>query len=193
MPPVDHLRQETKVLPVKNHCEMVSKQFLAACYTPAYPGNRQIKREKKPREMKNTNTSLYENEIADKYTRIDPTIEDKLIIKNIHTESVAKTIEQHQPNKVLHRRPPEISTKEKDLSWIERVELARLRLGYSRKLNNYPARIDDEIQDRCPSCNISPHNTEHLFNCNKNITSLKPIDLWARLLLAAEFFNIDNP
>ena len=143
--------------------------------------------------MKNTITSSYETEIAAKYIIPEPTIEDyKLVIKTIHTESVAKTINQYQPNKVLNRSPPEISTKEKELSRIEQVELSRLRSGYSRKLNNYLARIDDEIQDRCPLCNSSPHNTEHLFNCNRNNTSLKPIDLWTRPALAAEFLNIDN-
>ena len=34
----DHLHQETKVLPLKAHSEMLTKQFLAACHLPGHPG-----------------------------------------------------------------------------------------------------------------------------------------------------------
>ena len=194
MAPIDHLHQETKVLPIRNHCEMVSKQFLAACHTPDHPGNKQLLKEKNKRKMKNTIVTMHEEEIANKFTTHQPTTEEyKNVIKIIHTESVANTINNYQNNKVLLRKPPEISTKEKELSRNTRVELSRLRSGYSRKLNSYMSRIDQEIQDRCPSCNFSPHNTEHLFNCPENPTELEAEDLWTKPDEAAEFLQFDVP
>ena len=73
------------------------------------------------------------------------------------------------------------------------MELSRLRSGYSRKLNSYMSRIDQEIQDRCPSCNFSPHNTEHLFNCPENPSELVAEDLWTKPDKAAEFLQFDVP
>ena len=34
----DHLHQENKVLPLRDHAELITKQFLAACYHPSHPG-----------------------------------------------------------------------------------------------------------------------------------------------------------
>ena len=95
-------------------------------------------------------------------------------------------------NKVLNQLPPDINPEEKSLSRRARSELARLRSGYSRRLNNYLARIDPEIQDICPLCNATPHNTAHLFSCCQNPTDLQVLDLWTRPCLAAEFLNLDD-
>ena len=73
------------------------------------------------------------------------------------------------------------------------MELSRLRSGYSRKLNSYMSRIDQEIQDRCQSCDFSPHNTEHLFNWSENPTELEANDLWTKPDKAAEFLLLDVP
>ena len=68
-------------------------------------------------------------------------------------------------NKVLDQRPPEISQKEEFLSRNSWVVLTQLRSGYSRVLNSYLHRIDEEIEDKCPDYKASPHKTNHLFNC----------------------------
>ena len=38
MAPIEHLHRETKILPIKEHCEMISKQFLLTCHQPSHPG-----------------------------------------------------------------------------------------------------------------------------------------------------------
>ena len=50
----EHLHQETKVLPIKEHATLISKQFLASCFVPGHPGAKHINRPPDPRNMKNT-------------------------------------------------------------------------------------------------------------------------------------------
>ena len=40
MTPIEHLHRETKVLPLREHGEMLTKQFLLTCHLPGHPGNR---------------------------------------------------------------------------------------------------------------------------------------------------------
>ena len=99
------------------------------------------------------------------------------------------------PNKVLDQRPPELSQKEESLSRNSRVVLTQLRSGYSRVLNSYLHRIDEEIEDKCPDTNrvtLVPHNTNHLFNYQMKPTSLTPIDLWTNPDLVANFLDLDQ-
>ena len=120
--------------------------------------------------------------------------EHKRIIKNIHTGTVAETLRNYSPNKVIRCPSLPINPTEKLLSRKTRTELARLRSGYSRNLNSYLNRIDPEIPDRCPRCSTSPHNTNHLFNCPANPTHLNPTDLWIRPNEAADFLGlIEDP
>merc|ERR1712015_19559 len=39
---MEHLHQETKVLPLKEHIKMLSKQFVAACNKQGHPGRKHI-------------------------------------------------------------------------------------------------------------------------------------------------------
>ena len=85
-------------------------------------------------------------------------------MKDVHTESVQSTISQYNNNKVLDNAPPPINIEEQNLTRKSRCLLSQLRSGYSRKLNSYMSRIDDTVQDICPECGDSPHNTNHLFS-----------------------------
>ena len=102
------------------------------------------------------------------------------------------TLTNLEPNKVLNTRPPEIDTEEQSLSRKARSELARLRLGYSRLLRSYMSRIDEEVQDNCPLCHATPHDTAHLFSCSANPTELTVTDLWTKPKEAAEFLQLDK-
>ena len=70
--------------------------------------------------------------------------------------------------------------------------LSQLRSGYSRKLNSYKHRIDQNINDKCPECNGTPHDSKHLFNCPSNPTDLQVVDLWTKPVLAANFLKLDE-
>jgi hypothetical protein len=156
---------------------MLGKQYVAACHQPGHPGQKNLQnlagRNMKSSVMHNSNyiTNLF----------ADPTEVDsksyKSVLKEIHTTSVSETIQNYPTNRVLGCIPPSISKEENRLPRATRTELARLRSGFSRNLNSYMNRIDETVDDRCPSCRHSPHDTLHLFNCTSNPTQLNVIDL----------------
>ena len=51
---------------------------------------------------------------------------------------------------------------------------------------------NDEVEDKCPECNIGPHTTNHLFNCQIKPTDLSSEDLWKNPLFAAGFLDLDE-
>ena len=105
---------------------------------------------------------------------------------------VVKSISNLPPNKVLQRIPPEVNKEESNIPRYPRSLLSQLRSGYSRVLNSYIHRIDPDIEDKCPKCGHTPHDTNHLFNCPDNPTNLQVTDLWTRPLLAKNFLNLDE-
>ena len=186
----DHLHQETQVLPVKEHTKMTSEQFLLNCHLPNHPGNKQISRPLPARRMKPT-IQNYRHTVQDLLPVTDKK-DLKKKQKTIHTKHVSNTINNYIPNKVLDQQPPKIDQKEKSLSRNSRSLLSQLRSGYSRKLNSYLHRINDEVEDKCPECNIGPHTTNHLFNCQIRPTDLSSEDLWKNPVLAAGFLDLDE-
>jgi hypothetical protein len=189
-----HVHQETKVLPIKPHATLLSKQFLAACHLPGHPGSKQLVRPPDARQIKHTILD-YSQEVRNVFPSLpatEPTY--KTAIKNLHTDAVGESIRNcpENYNRVLGTLPPGINPSENTLNRKTRSELSRLRSGFSRNLNNYMNRLDNEIQDVCPLCNATPHDTPHLFDCLANPTSLTVIDLWTNPVEAANFLKIDN-
>jgi hypothetical protein len=76
MASIDHLHQETKVLPVRRHIRMRSVQMQLAHHLPDHPGYRLLQRPVPPREMKATLRSRYERYIV--AIRDDDSDEDDL-------------------------------------------------------------------------------------------------------------------
>ncbi len=190
MADIDHLHNETKLMKVKPHCEMLSKQFLLATQKPHHPNRVDLTRPPPSRQMKKTLVSRYGAEIRQMSQPDLPETEYKRKLKAIHTSSVRKFITEMQPNKVLNAAPPPINDTEKQLSRSSRATLSQLRSGYSKYLNSYKARINTDIQDICPLCNNDEHTTQHLFNCPANRTDLTTTDLWSRPTEAARFLNL---
>ena len=192
MSAIDHIHRETKVLPFKQHCEMVTKQYVASCHLAGHPGNKHLDNPPPARKMKNT-LLTHENKVR-KLFETDSRDKDsiKKAIKSIHTDTVRSTISSYPHNKVLNEAPPDVSWEEINLSRKARCELSRLRSGYSRNLNSYMSRLNPEIQDSCPRCNATPHNTTHLFNCTQRPTNLTTRDLWTKPYQAATFLNLDD-
>ena len=109
-----------------------------------------------------------------------------------YIEEIKKLIDSLKPNKVLNARPPEIDSTEKTLPRPVRTGLARLRTGYSRILNSYVNRLDPDVEDKCPLCCHTPHDTAHLFQCPQNPTDLSVRDLWHKPAEVAEFLKLDE-
>ena len=188
MTDVEHLHNEAKIMPLKDHCEMLSKQFLLSTQKPNHPNRTQLDGPPPDRQMKKTLVSKFGAEISSIST---PDIDDstyKKQLKKIHTNSVSSTLKQMK-NKILKTRPPEINDSEKTLPRSTRTTLAQLRSGYSKYLNSYNSRIDPNIEDKCPQCQAS-HTTEHLFKCPRNPTRLTVRDLWTKPVETARFLNL---
>ena len=190
MSDTDHLHSETKVMQVRQHCEMLSKQFLLATQKSGHPNKVDLNSPPPPRQMKQTLKSKFGKEVKNISRPNLPEADYKSRLKVIHTKSV-KDLISSTTNKVLNARPPEISKTERDLPRATRSTLAQLRSGYSTYLNSYKARIDKtgSTVDKCPNCDSS-HTTSHLFNCRQNPTSLTAKDLWKNPVKTARFLNL---
>jgi hypothetical protein len=182
----DHLHQETKVLPIKEHRTMITKQYLAANFMPSHPGNKHLDKPALPRPRRLT-PRMYKEEISSKY-QAGKTYKET--IKQIHTESVQACLEEYKINRVLKRKPPDISPAELNLPRRVRAELSRLRSGFSKRLNSYNTILDNLVLDQCPLCHVSPHDTSHLFQCEEKPTLLTVEDLWTKPREAADFLNL---
>ena len=189
MSDIDHLHNETKVMKVQPHCEMLSKQFLLATQRPNHPNKVNLDNPPPARHMKDTLVSKYGAEIKAISTPDIPDDLYKAKLKTIHTYSVRNSINSMNNNKVLDSVPPEVNKTEQLLPRPTRATLSQLRSGYSNYLNSYKARINPEIEDKCPNCDES-HTKQHLFNCRRNPTTLRPRDLWVKTQETARFLNL---
>ena len=188
MSSTDHLHQETKVLPIREHSTMLTKQYSANCLKPNHPGHKHLDQPKPHRKIKPT----YLQYITELKSKKERGLNHKQIIKEVHTESVQKCLNAYQPNRVLQEKPPEVNKLEEKLPRNVRVELSRLRSGFSRRLNSYLNRLDENVNNSCPDCASSPHDAIHLFNCPSNPTNLTVANLWTKPLEVANFLKLEE-
>ena len=186
----DHVHQETEMMPVKDRCYMLSKQFLLSTQTQNHPNYTDLSAPPPPRVTKPTLTTCFGEEINRiSSPNLAPTTYKRLL-KTIHTRSVRDSINNLGNNRVLNSRPPKISKTEKELPRITRSTLSQLRSGFSKHLNSYKARLDPSLSDKCDKCNVSIHTTEHIFECPQNPTQLTVHDLWKKPKQAARFLGL---
>ena len=185
---IDHLHQEAKILPLKTHGEMLTKQFIAHSFQHTHPGNKFLHLPPPPRNMKQTNLQ-HEEEVRHLFQGDMTT---KQAIQSIHTNTVSKSISSLEPNRVLGTKPPPIHPSETSLPRKVRSGLARLRSGFSRMLKSYRHRLDESVADSCPDCNAAGHTVHHLFNCPNRPTSLTTLDLWQNPTQAAKFLDLES-
>ena len=184
----DHIHQECKMLPVKAHSTLLTKQFVAACHQRIHPGYKNLGNPPSARNLKPT-CLAFEAEVKELFR--GGLYKD--VLSKLHTKAVNSTLTNYAPNRVLQTPPPDINTKEEEnLSRTVRSKLSRLRSGFCRSLNSYMSRIDNSVIDACPDCNQSPHDTVHLFNCSSRPTDLVESDLWTRPAKVAEFLGLED-
>ena len=188
-----HLHTEAKLLPVKSHNDLLSKQFLMSMHSATHPNHTYIADYKNPsRIMKRTLMNTYRQEINH---LIPPTnyIDDnvrKYNLKKIHTDHVKSAIDNYPPNRILGTRPPEINKEEISLPRSTRTKLAQLRSGFSPVLAEYMHRIGKADSNICPECKTSVQDCPHLFNCPARPTNLTTTDLWENPREVAEFLHL---
>ena len=104
---INELHRETKLLPVKKHNMMLSRQFLLQTHQMNHP-NRQWNHTDPPqRLMKPTLISCHQDSIEPLLTNTEGWYKSR--IKSMHTTAVSNTVNGYEPNKVLQRIHPAIS------------------------------------------------------------------------------------
>ena len=120
---IDHLHSESKIMPVRDHCQMLSQQLQLANIDPYHANHCDINLTE-TRVMKNTLKT--KDDIAH---LIPPTSTNssslKSGIKNIHTVSVANTISNQENNPVINAPAPQIDKVEKSLGRKARSTLSQ--------------------------------------------------------------------
>ena len=84
-------------------------------------------------------------------------------IKSLHTRDV--------PNLALQTASPQIALEETNLPKSYRSTLSQLRI-FCNSLHSYSKRIGLVPSPLCPSCDLMPHTTVHVFSCSSRPTPL---------------------
>ena len=188
---IGHLHTECKLLKVEQHNVLLAKQFYLATKQTNH-ANFSIPFTPPPRIMKPSLATKYEDSISHLFTdNVNSSAQHKIGLNTLHTEAVAASIAQAPPNKVILRAAPEVNAEEKKLPRSSRVTLAQLRSNYSTKLmSTLHCFNPDTYNPECPKCGDEPHDTNHLFNCPVDPTTLTTLDLWSNPVAAATFLGL---
>ena len=179
---INHIHDETKILPIEKHLRLHSSQLRQKASHPDHPLHRLTTQPQPPRLKKKT---IFNN---NQYTlNIDPNpthaIDENTIkrnMKTIHTTIVQDHLSNRHINKLLNRPPPDIDKKEETLPHSTRRKLSQLRTNKSPLLMTYLHKIDpaNHPAANCSLCNDPNHDSLHLFNCPDIPTTLTVWDLW---------------
>ena len=179
---INHIHDETKILPIEKHLRLHSSQLRQKASHPDHPLHRLTTQPQPPRLKRKT---IFNN---NQYTlNIDPdpthAIDENTIkrnMKTIHTTIVQDHLSNRPINKLLNRPPPDIDKKEETLPHSTRRKLSQLRTNKSPLLMTYLHKIDpaNHPAANCPLCNDPNHDSLHLFNCPDTPTTLTVWDLW---------------
>ena len=185
---IDHLHQESLTLRVKNHSDMLSAQYLVDCREEDHVSHSIIIQEPRPRPMKETLPSRHHSTVLPRLgsSRMDTH-------QNLHTHAVDSAIQLQGHNRVLKKRPPQISEEEQRLNRKQRCTLSQLRSGHCHLLQDYKHRVLGERSDICTDCGALPQDVRHLFACTTHPTCLSPKDLWRYQVRSIRAFSyLDN-
>ena len=190
---IDHLHTETKIMPVKEHSEMLSSQYLLKTQLPNHPVHLNLAEPPPPnfRQMKTTVQDKHKNEILNILPAEGLNQDNyKPILKRIHTDHVRDLINNREPNPILDRQAPQVNINEKTLPRKTRSILTQLRDGHSSFLNSFLSVFKPGVMNVCPHCKFQPHTCHHLFNCHYNPTDLTVESLWTNPMDVATFLGL---
>jgi hypothetical protein len=162
---IDHLHQETKILKLKKHLQLLCSQFLVETLSPSHCSNALVNPDSGPRKMRHT---LYTKCIDSVRRHVNAEgfileINQKKVISSLHTAAVASAISELAPIKVLGRRLPDIGEIMNSLPRAHQTVLSQLRSDYCIKLRSYLFSIGKVQDSLYPECALVPHTTAHLL------------------------------
>ena len=133
---IDHLHEENSVLTMRKHDELLTKQYLIACYMFTHPKTVQSWTKPPPRRIR-LDFTTYKSVI----THFMPTIVDQWSVReaqnSLHQATVMTARNQLKHNRVINWHPPRISDTESRLPRVIKIILTQPRSGWSNILNSY--------------------------------------------------------
>ena len=179
---IQHLHNETNILPLNAHLKLHSSQLRQKSQHPTHPLHKFTVLTENERHKKQTIFDNNNNYTVNINTKSDLICEDLIQsnLKLIHSQIVSNHLSQRPPNKVLQDQTPSVSPAELLLSRETRRTLAQLRTNKSPLLVSYLFSIGDPRHPSplCPLCLMHDHTSSHLFECKSLPTSLSSLDLW---------------
>ena len=180
---IQHLHNETNILPLNTHLKLHSSQLRQKSQHPTHPLHKFTVLTENERHKKQTIFDNNNNYTVNINTKSDLICEDLIQsnLKLIHSHIVSNHLSQRPPNKVLQDQTPSVSPAELLLSRETRRTLAQLRTNKSPLLVSYLFSIGDPRHPSplCPLCLMHDHTSSHLFECKSLPTSLSSLDLWS--------------
>ena len=195
MSPETHLHAETKILPIKDHNALLSRQFLLGAYLERRPHHHMIANtpDLSCRSLKTTLAKKYGPDTSIHVPNGQLTLaEFRVGLAALHQKAVTAAIAENTSRVLLGGYPPPIADAEACLPRPTRLTLSQLRSGFCNLLKSYRARVEPMIEDVCPQCNQGPHDTRHLFACLSRPTSLTVESLWTQPGSAARFLGFND-
>ena len=176
MSDIDHLRHETRCIPIESHCKLLAAQFAARAEREGHPIKTCLHR-KHDRKMKN-HLMNHLDSCKEKF-EISEEISGKELSHLLHTEFVSSCLTGYNDNKLLMERPEidpgKVDELEKNLTRQERVTLAQLRSSYCPLLRDYQYRIGKTTNNKCRNCQTEVETANHALEC---IAKIDPKSLW---------------
>ena len=180
---------EAKLLPVDDHLNLLSTQFLAIVLQPSHPSHSIVTRPPGPRKLRKTIQSRCKNDILGNQLVNGALLPEACrgTLMAIHTQIMDNARERSAPNPVLNQRPPDISKTASELPRAMRTTLDQLRSSHCIRLQSYLERVGRSPTPECPHCKQADQTTNHLFQCTSFPTSLSPRDLWVAPIKVTNF------
>ena len=189
MSDTNDLHNEGETLPVHAYAEMLAEQFLAG----SYQSHRAAHGTTSPtsfRPMRRTLNDIYRDRLKQHINNKEQLNrkENKNAFKCIHWHTVH--IQLIKDSKHPGTPPLKIAKDEQTLPRIARNRLAQLTTGWCSLLSFCLINICKNVDNRCPKCDVATHDVNHIFNCTKNTTDLKLIELWERPVEVAKWLDL---
>ena len=167
---------------MKDHLHLLACQFLARALQPGHVSFPYVQMDQGPRRLRETLRSKCLADVQP-YLEADGTLAPgnyQRVKDSLHTDIVARAIQNSAPNRVLGVRPPPVDASETSLPRLSRMTLSQLRSGFCGRMKDYQKRIGKSVDDVCPDCGLFAQTVQHLFECPAHPTTLDVMTLWER-------------
>ena len=182
----NYYHQETKVLPMQVHLNMLSSQYREGVRDPEHPLHDELRAPAPERDMKATALHSPHLTLVHGCDREGECEKERRTNKQvIHTETVRSYLEQRDVHPLLQMQAPDVDKSEATLPRASRRTLAQLRARKGPLLRTYLCNIGAADDPGCPLCGHDCHDVAHLFECQHIQIHLTPLDLWRNPVRAA--------